>query len=75
MQLGNVSRGFGRHADRWRVIVVNLGILVHKIQVFYHTRQISGFPCVRLYINSEVAVQRCYMIITFGVEFVKLGNK
>ena len=60
MQLGNVSRGFGRHADGQKVIVV---------------RQISGFPCVALYINSEVAVQRCYMITTFGMELVKLGNK
>ena len=25
VQLGNVSRGFGRHADGWKVIVVNLG--------------------------------------------------
>ena len=52
-----------------------MGILVHKVQVFYHTRQISGFPCVILSINSEVAIQRCYMIITLGVELVKLGNK
>ena len=51
---------------------------MHKIQ-FYHTRHISGFPCVTLYINLEVAVmivllmtlceniivaiQRCYIII------------
>ena len=48
---------------------------MHKIQVFCHTRQISGFPCVTLYINSDVAVQRCYIIITFGVELVKLGNE
>ena len=25
VQLGNVSRGFGRHADGYQVIVVNLG--------------------------------------------------
>ena len=25
VQLGNVSREFGRHADRYKVIVVNLG--------------------------------------------------
>ena len=25
VQLGDVSRGFSRHADRWKVIVVNLG--------------------------------------------------
>ena len=25
VQLGNVSRGFGRHADGQKVIVVNLG--------------------------------------------------
>ena len=25
VQLGNVSRGFGRHADEWKVIVINLG--------------------------------------------------
>ena len=25
--------------------------------------QISRFPCVTLYINSEVATQRCYIII------------
>ena len=66
VQLGNVSRGFDRHADGWKVIVVNL---------FYHTRQTSGFPFVTLYINSEVAVQRCYMTIIFGVELVKMGNK
>ena len=24
-QLGNVSRGFGRHADGYKIIVVNLG--------------------------------------------------
>ena len=48
---------------------------MNKIQVFYHTSQISGFPCVTLYINTEVAVPRCYMVITFGVELVKLGNK
>ena len=66
VQLGNVSRRFGRHSDGWKVIVANL---------FYHTRQISGFPWVTLYLNSEVAVQRCYMTIIFGVELVKLGNK
>ena len=48
---------------------------MYKIQVFYHTRLISGFPCVTLYRNSEVTVKRCYMIIAFGVELVKLGNK
>ena len=50
---------------------------MHEIQVFNHKSQISqisGFPCVTLYINSEVAVQRCYMIITSGVELVKLGE-
>ena len=47
---------------------------MHKIQVFYHTRQISGFPCVTLYINSEVVFQRCYIIITSGVELAKWGN-
>ena len=25
--------------------------------------QISSFPCVTLYVNSEVATQRCYIII------------
>ena len=40
-----------------------------------NTRQISGYPLVTLYINSEVAVQRCYMIITSGMELVKLGNE
>ena len=70
-----MSRGFGRHADGEKVIVVNVGYyIVHKTQVFYHTGQISGFPCVTLYMNSEVAVQRCFMIIPFGVELVKLGN-
>ena len=33
-----MSRGFGRHADGEKVIVVNVGYyIVHKTQVFYHT--------------------------------------
>ena len=60
VQLGDVSRGFGHHTDGQKVIVINLEvILAHKIQVFYHKRQLSGFPCATLYINSEVAIQRC----------------
>ena len=75
VQLGHVSRGFGCHADGYKVIIVNLSYLVHNVQVFYHTRQISGFPCVTLYINSKEVVQmRCYIIITSGVELVKLVN-
>ena len=49
--------------------------LVHKIQVFYHTRQISDFPCVKLYTNSEAAVQRCYVIMKPRAELVKLENE
>ena len=48
---------------------------MHKIQVFYRARQKSGFSCVALYINSEVVVQRCYIVITSRVELVKLGNE
>ena len=29
---------------------------MHKIQIFYNTKQISGFSCETLYINSEEAV-------------------
>ena len=43
-----------------KVIVVNLGYFSAKKQAFHHTRQTSGFPCVTLYINTEVAVQSCY---------------
>ena len=38
---------------------------MHKIQEFYHTRQINGFPGVTLYINSEVAVMIGHYIIYF----------
>ena len=34
-----------------------------EIYIKVATRQVSGSPCVTLYINSEVAVQRCYVII------------
>ena len=33
-----------------------------EIYIKLATVQISGFPCVTLYINSEVATQRCYII-------------
>ena len=40
VQLGNVSMGFGRHADRQKVIVVNLGyfsagILAYKTDKWF----------------------------------------
>ena len=37
--------------------------LSSEIYIKVVTIQISGFPCVTLYINSEVAIQRCYIII------------
>ena len=77
VQSGNVSRGFHCHADRQKVIVVNLGyfsvenigedrrqIRRQKTDIEYK-RHINGFPCVILYINSEVAVMIGHYIIYF----------
>ena len=69
-----MSRGFGRQNDGEKVIVVNLGYFstYSKIQLFYHTRQISGFPCGTLYINSEVAVMIGHYIIYFENSLVSI---
>ena len=65
VQLGEVSRGFGRHADGQKVIAVNRGYFIPQNQVFYHKRQISGFPCVTLYINAKTVVMIGHYVIYF----------
>ena len=49
-----------------------VGILVHNLS--YKTEKWSPL-CDIKYKSSEVAVQRCYIIITSGVDIVKLGNE
>ena len=62
VQLGDVSKGFVRHADHRKLELYIYSILLHKTTIFYHARQISGFPCVTLSINSKVANMIGYYI-------------
>ena len=74
VQLGDVSRGFGFHADKYKVIVVNLRYFSVQNPVILPYKTSKWFLLCDI-INSEVTVHRYYIIITSEVELVKLGNE
>ena len=67
-------RGITRNIASLKTLVHDVINLLHYRYFMTQDREVVS-PCVTSYINSEVAFQKCYIIITSEVELVKLDNE